>query len=518
MLVALKKHLAPTDQAKEFEITRRYAKLKSYNKSQLIEQWLDKWERTYSKGCLIAILEVSRTRSLFDFAIAISSIDQLYGYTIEFDINRGIKRNEIPQLTNLVEDFRNYWRKNQAILQTSTSTARVVQFKGDDRLTRQRPPYQYGTNHNIRYCYYQNPFTRLEGWSGNLEIFDKINQALERTKSEPFKQLVLESQKYNGIKTEQPKLDDLKDTNLTPRRNLGAYIASSHLTSHTALLANDSVNRGPGSLYNSQALNTRTDIHICNDRNRSNYTITHPASATNVIDSSKQTYIIESFRTVTINIDTTTRLAYFQLRNVALAPRFMSNLVSMDILAKQQIYQSSRKPLVMKRKDSSHFCILKRNNRHLVFEDTIPKSDSYSAYAATRSSEPVYTQFTKLELYYILAHPGPKAIQHLKDSAVDIIIDSSEPCPCKSDCETCMLAKAQKQVSRRTDGQEPANNKPFDRITYDLIDLCDRSAYNRDNWVSHMGCLISGFQLGTTHCTKSEALAILNATIDFIEA
>ena len=41
MLVALKKHLAPTDQAKEFEITRRYAKLKSYDKSQLIEQWLD---------------------------------------------------------------------------------------------------------------------------------------------------------------------------------------------------------------------------------------------------------------------------------------------------------------------------------------------------------------------------------------------------------------------------------------------------------------------------------------------
>jgi len=56
----------------------------------------------------MAILEVNRTRSLFDFAIAISSIDQLYSYTIKFDINRGIKRNEIPQLTNLVEDFRNY--------------------------------------------------------------------------------------------------------------------------------------------------------------------------------------------------------------------------------------------------------------------------------------------------------------------------------------------------------------------------------------------------------------------------
>jgi hypothetical protein len=56
----------------------------------------------------MAILEVSRTRSLFDFAIAILSIDQLYGCIIEFDINCGIKKDEIPQLTNLVKDFCNY--------------------------------------------------------------------------------------------------------------------------------------------------------------------------------------------------------------------------------------------------------------------------------------------------------------------------------------------------------------------------------------------------------------------------
>jgi len=81
-----------------------------------------------------------------------------------------------------------------------------------------------------------------------------------------------------------------------------------------------------------------------------------------------------------------------------------------------------------------------------------------------------------------------------------------------------MLAKAHKIVSRRTEGQELANDNPFNRITYNLIDLCDRSAYNGDNWVSHIGCSKSGFQLSTTHCTKSEALAILDATIDFVEA
>ena len=116
MLVALKKHFALTNRAKEFEITKQYAKLKLYDKSQPIKQWLDDQERTYSKGYIMAILEVSGTRSLFDFAIAILSINQLYSYIIKFDINCNIKKNDIPQLTDLVEDFYNYQRKNQAIL------------------------------------------------------------------------------------------------------------------------------------------------------------------------------------------------------------------------------------------------------------------------------------------------------------------------------------------------------------------------------------------------------------------
>ena len=62
----------------------------------------------YSEGYIIAILEVNKTRSLFDFTIAILSIDQLYSYIIKFDINRSIKNNDIPPLTDLIKDFRNY--------------------------------------------------------------------------------------------------------------------------------------------------------------------------------------------------------------------------------------------------------------------------------------------------------------------------------------------------------------------------------------------------------------------------
>ena len=118
----------------------------------------------------------------------------------------------------------------------------------------------------------------------------------------------------------------------------------------------------------------------------------------------------------------------------------------------------------------------------------------------------------------MLAHLNLKAIQYLKDLVVDIIVDNSKLYPCKIDYETCMLAKAHKMVSRRTEGQELVNDNPFNCITYNLIDLCDRSAYNRDNWVSHIRCAKSGFQLGTTYYIKSEALTILDATINFVKA
>jgi len=38
MLVSLKKHLALTNRAKEYKITKQYTKLKLYNKSQPIKQ------------------------------------------------------------------------------------------------------------------------------------------------------------------------------------------------------------------------------------------------------------------------------------------------------------------------------------------------------------------------------------------------------------------------------------------------------------------------------------------------
>jgi hypothetical protein len=68
----------------------------------------------------------------------------------------------------------------------------------------------------------------------------------------------------------------------------------------------------------------------------------------------------------------------------------------------------------------------------LIFEDTTPNLNSYNIYIAIKLSNPVYIQFIKLKIYYMLAHPSLKAIYHLKDLAINIIINSIKLCPCKT--------------------------------------------------------------------------------------
>jgi len=49
-------------------------------------------------------------------------------------------------------------------------------------------------------------------------------------------------------------------------------------------------------------------------------------------------------------------------------------------------------------------------NAPTVFEETTLKSNTYSAHVTAKLSDLVYIHFTKLELYYMLAHLSLKAI------------------------------------------------------------------------------------------------------------
>ena len=124
MLVALKKRLAPTDYARKLELARKYNKLKTYSKRENIEKWMKDWETVYTDGKKLKIPEVADERSLFDFTHAISAIDSGYASTQEYFINQKIKNKEsLPELYDLVEDFRNHYRWTEALNPSSSHSA-----------------------------------------------------------------------------------------------------------------------------------------------------------------------------------------------------------------------------------------------------------------------------------------------------------------------------------------------------------------------------------------------------------
>ena len=83
---------------------------------------------------------------------------------------------------------------------------------------------------------------------------------------------------------------------------------------------------------------------MCNDIQRSGFCQTREATPNDELFAGKTSYPIEAFGTVTIYVPTLDGQGEIELTNVALAPRFMTNLVSLHLLSVKGVHWSSEKP------------------------------------------------------------------------------------------------------------------------------------------------------------------------------
>src|SRR5438045_9017640 len=79
MLKALKKHLAPMDEARILEVKQKYQRLKRYNKWEKVEKWLKDWEITYADAKELQLPEVTGNCLQIDFTRAIRSEERRVG-------------------------------------------------------------------------------------------------------------------------------------------------------------------------------------------------------------------------------------------------------------------------------------------------------------------------------------------------------------------------------------------------------------------------------------------------------
>jgi hypothetical protein len=215
MLVALKKRLAPTDYARKLDLARKYNKLKTYSKREDVEKWLKDWETTYADGKKLNIPEVADERSLFDFTHAVSAIDSGYASTQEYFINQKLKDgHQLPELYDLVEDFRNHYRRTEA-LKPSSSHSAFATLNGEDQDGEKKKCLCGGLHDNkARWakCEYIAPKNRPSGWKGKKETFEKINKVL-KTWDEGKVKWFIDKFRYDGLKESKPieKSDTTKE-------------------------------------------------------------------------------------------------------------------------------------------------------------------------------------------------------------------------------------------------------------------------------------------------------------------
>jgi len=307
--------------------------------------------------------------------------------------------------------------------------------------------------------------------------------------------------KYDGLKDlksatqESDKL--ARESNI---QKLGSFSTYSSFTSS---------NQEDYKLYNSWTLDNASDTHVCNDINRSGFRQTRKAGPDDELFAGKTSYPIEAFGVVTFNVQTPNGEREIELTNVALAPRFMTNLVSLYLLNDKGVHWNSEKPQYLTR-NGRIFCNLESVDHHWVLE----RNTRHSAFMNKKTSKVVrHATFTEDQLYRVLGHASLEVIAHV--AANDITIDRSISTPSTIDCETCSISKATEIVSRRSEVEESENGVPFDRTTWDMIEM--NTGYNGDRYISHFQCRQYLFNLVYTHRKKSDALQLFKKAINTIE-
>jgi hypothetical protein len=158
----------------------------------------------------------------------------------------------------------------------------------------------------------------------------------------------------------------------------------------------------------------------------------------------------------------------------------MTNLVSLHLLNVKGVHWNSENPQQLTCNGTT-FCNLERVDHHWVLE----RNTRYNVFANKRKSKATrHATFTRAQMHRILGHASPKVIAYV--ALDDITIDNSSPTPTTIECESCAQSKATKVVSRRIEVEELENNVPFDRTTWDMIEMT--RGYNGDRYISHFQC------------------------------
>ncbi|CAG8972819.1 hypothetical protein HYALB_00007744 [Hymenoscyphus albidus] len=423
----LKDHLAPTDQARKFEMIKEYAKLKKYSKSQKVEAYIQDWETTVAECLLLRLPDVAEERPQEDFTAAIAGIDSQFASNMQFKYSELRSESQpILEFTKLTQMFRDHYRRTEALKPYSspgsssafTASTEGESYKGTKRgEEKEKRECLCGVKHAWKQCPYLVP-EKAVGVQLDQEIVTKINEKLE---SLPWlAKLVFNATKYSIRATTSPETPTaagkavastrrirlppmpLEDFEQTSKATFSARIQRStpqpiNIEKHSfntsknhnlqkSMKTQSHQYKGDLTFYNAWILDGGSESNICNDAGRSDFTTTHKAAPDDVILSGKSRYKIESYGTTKIWIDAPEGRRFFTLTDVALVPGYMTNIVMEEAVIKARVYRYTKNPETLIDNDGQVFCTLKPLGKLFAFELDVPIEKRRRALTTTKAS------------------------------------------------------------------------------------------------------------------------------------
>jgi transposase InsO family protein len=532
MLVALKKRLSPTQKARERDLATAYRKLQEAPKDSDLDDWLSDWQIVYTQCKEANLPEVHDNRASIDFLNAIRSTDSYFAENFLHDIQKqeseGKDSLTVLQLLDEYETRRRIVvlpkpRTQPAFATLQGKAPEDKDKKDEDKDTNPRTNQQQsqqcpcGRRHRFGRCYYVIESIRPTGWKNKIEIQKKVEEHMKNNKD--FKKAVEKARKEAKDKKAK-EADESKEakTDQKPPTELPA----SPDVSLATVFVGEAYATTSYHLQSSFILDCAATIHVCNDRRR--FEAFKEDNEGHLI-TGDSTVPILGYGTVKVNADRPDgSKKLITLLNVAYAPTFLTNLMSLDLVLKGGCDWNVKKGVITK--DEFVICSVIRKFKQFVVEYN-PTNDQPNscelraetgAFVTKKSTKPLTSVATKDVWHRRLGHVSMEAIEHLTTALTGAKIAKSgneveQPEETEeSPCEGCLVANLKSQISRRPSQRA---SRPFEKVHFDLIQMTP--AFNGDKWALHFLCDKTRAYFGYTLKTKSDAREAVKDFAAFIK-
>jgi hypothetical protein len=498
-LKTLKKHLCPSTGERNHQLRAQYRAVCTRPKRANLDTWFDEWVTITRLLTEAKMPETTGNRAQEDFILSIRGLDDSWAATQLQDLIKKEQKDEVfPPITDLIAEFRSYYRRTRPIasgLGTFATLEVAGSSKSQEALQGGRttpgpwiPRCFDGENHKFENCPYVNHSVRKKGWKPDKAIQDKFTE-LRDSPTTNLKANALRAVERTLKKKPQAEvqsssvisMDDGQEAGVMPHVNAVLQTAAATGLSAPPLLTRWILD--PGS-----------NCHVTNTRGP-DWITTKKGGPSDCVYAGGVLAQVEEWGETYIRVKTPTGEGQMKLTWVAYIPGFFTSVVGLSRSRSLGIHFDSGRDCLYQKKASNVVCLLQYRDGHwLVDVENYQKAepDLLSVYA-TRYTKPSKESRKDLSVsqetaHRIFGHISRKAVGHLNDHVLGINVEEQSIAPTWTDCEVCIETKLHKFVSRRAQS-EPAD-RPFYRIGMDLVQLRERNerCYNGDLWMLHAVC------------------------------